>query len=278
MRLLMPALAALALAALAPAAALEPGSSFEAAGSGYVLQDGPPARFSVDLSLETGQASGGQTPFEISGTVSSESAYSVASSEAASMRDGRHLRISAELDSASGAAALGALGKLVGQEGGYSLYFFSGRLSEGGQTHRVAWVARVLQQAPEPSSADADETVRITPGPDSNFEPTQLSMTRGQTLAFVNGDSEAHRIVSGTVTNERNPTSGAPCTTAETPADFAKIRPGRTGGCNVVHDGKTDVLIRPGGTASVTFDEPGTHRFVNPDDPRMRVLVIVLVP
>ena len=275
---LMPALAALALAAMAPAAALEPDSVFEAVGSGYVLQDGPPVRFSASLSLETGPASGGEVPFSVSGTVSSKNTYSVSSAEAASMREGRFLRVSAELSSSAGSAGLGALGKLVGQEGGHWLYFFSGRISEGGQSHRVAWVARVAQEEGAQAPADADATVRITPGPGSNFEPTQLSMERGQTLAFVNGDTETRRVVSGTVTNERNPTSGVPCTTAETPADFVKIRPGRTGGCNVVHDGKTDVLIRPGGSAGVTFDEPGTHRFVNPDDPRMRLLVVVLVP
>ena len=278
MRLLPPALAALALAALAPAAALEADSDFALEGSGYVLRDGPPAALSVSLKLDTGGASGGGVPFSLSGTVSSGASYSVASSEAASMRDGRYLRISADLDSPAGQAGLGALGRLVGQEGGHYVYFFSGRLAEDGETRRVAWVARVWQDASAPAAAEADQTVRITRGPDPRFDPPQLSITRGQTVAFENGDAVAHRIVSGIVTNERNPGLGVPCTTAETPADFKQVRQGRTGGCSVVHDGGTDLQIRPGGSANVTFDEPGTHRFVDPDDPRMRALVIVLLP
>lgn len=98
-------------------------------------------------------------------------------------------------------------------------------------------------ESAEPSEAATAEEVRVRLE-SSNFDPTELTISAGTTVLFLNADSYTHTVTEGT-------------------------------GGQAVDDPIVDREIAENRTVRVTFDEPGTYDITCKIHPSMQLTVTV---
>jgi len=101
----------------------------------------------------------------------------------------------------------------------------------------------------------------------------RISIDPGTTITFVNDDDTSHRLVSGT--GNSNILDGKICSELldDIPEGFSYIPPGSEGrDCDFIFDGRINTEeIAPGDSITITFDDRGFYRLLDPDYPWMRI-------
>jgi len=113
------------------------------------------------------------------------------------------------------------------------------------------------------------------------FFPDRISTEKGTTVTFVNDDSTSHQIVSGTGLGQHSRIlSGQPviCETpeGELPEGFSFVPEGdESKKCDFNFDGRINSgSIEPGGSWTVTLDDVGLYRIIDPGYPWMSIAII----
>ena len=293
--------AAAALSAAAPLpqaahAAAAPNGTYYLEGVGYATSDeGPPSPSQFGLAVSSGPADpAGRSDIAIGGGVVSFGGadYVADGLDASLLRGGDLIRISGTATGRSGATVeIGILGKLVQDGLAGSSYLFTGRIAGGGVQYKALYsslASPVGGGAPAaaagagPAGAQDGVILRILPGssdrgqgsysdrtgaamssaPAGYFEPTRLSIEPGTPVTVVNGDSVAHRLVSGTASGSTNRGALVVC---DKPAEDAAPGSGRAQGCTFTMDGRIDTgEIAPGASAVAVFSERALYRLADP--------------
>jgi len=96
----------------------------------------------------------------------------------------------------------------------------------------------------------------------------------GTSVTFVNNDSVTHRVVSGTGLGTHSRVSQGAFVLCETPAE--ELQEGvshASTGCSFTIDGRIDTgTLQPGQSLSVSFDDAGFYRMIDPDYPWMNIV------
>jgi len=99
------------------------------------------------------------------------------------------------------------------------------------------------------------------------------SIDPGTTITFVNDDDTSHRLVSGT--GNSNLLNGKICSELpdNIPEGFNYIPAGSEGrDCDFIFDGRINTgEIASGDSLTITFDDRGFYRLLDPDYPWMRI-------
>lgn len=133
-------------------------------------------------------------------------------------------------------------------------------------------------------SSGTRQEATVTRGSDgalrgSYFSIDRITVEPGTTIKIINNDLVSHRLVSGQgLGTHSSVLSGAVkmCsedTLANIPKRFSIIPEGSDAkGCDFTFDGRIATgMISPGDSVSVTFDERGFYRIIDPDYPWMRI-------
>jgi len=112
------------------------------------------------------------------------------------------------------------------------------------------------------------------------FFPDRISIEPGTTVTFVNNDSASHQIVSGTGLGQHSRVSAGLIVICETPEGdlpegFSFVPEGdESKKCDFNFDGRIDSgSIEPGGSWTVTLDEMGIYRIIDPGYPWMNIVI-----
>ena len=112
------------------------------------------------------------------------------------------------------------------------------------------------------------------------FFPDRISIEPGTTVTFVNNDSTSHQIVSGTGLGQHSRLlSGQPviCETpeGELPEGFSFVpEGGESKKCDFNFDGRINSgSIEPGGSWTITLDDMGFYRIIDPGYPWMNIVI-----
>jgi len=112
------------------------------------------------------------------------------------------------------------------------------------------------------------------------FFPDRISIEPGTTVTFVNNDSTSHQIVSGTGLGQHSRASAGLVTICETPEGelpegFSFVPEGdESKKCDFNFDGRIDSgSIEPGGSWTITLDDMGFYRIIDPGYPWMNLVI-----
>jgi plastocyanin len=101
----------------------------------------------------------------------------------------------------------------------------------------------------------------------------RISIDPGTTITFVNDDDTSHRLVSGI--GNSNLLNGKICSELpdDIPEGFSYIPEGSEGrDCDFIFDGRINTgEIASGDSITITFDDRGFYRLLDPDYPWMRI-------
>jgi plastocyanin len=196
-------------------------------------------------------------------------------------------------------------GRLVSESKDAAIYGFTGRITTSDDTYKVIYTTKLssltkIIQTDSETQESTDITLYILRGSSSQgiadsyiegssvreqavatqsasdslrlryFSQDRISVEPGTTITIVNDDVVSHSIVSGIILgSERDLSKGKICTDVDTtlPEGFS-FMPQRVDSpdCNFVLDNRiiTDVIL-PGKSVSVTFNDPGFYRLIDPD-------------
>jgi len=112
------------------------------------------------------------------------------------------------------------------------------------------------------------------------FFPDRISIEPGTTITFENNDSTSHRIVSGTGLGQNSRLLSGQAIICETPEEelpegFSFAREGsESKKCDFNFDGRMDSgSIEPGDSWTITLDDKGFYRIIDPDYPWMSIVI-----
>jgi plastocyanin len=144
-----------------------------------------------------------------------------------------------------------------------TLYILRGSSSQGLGASYNEGTGSLREEAS--TTQRSDDSLRLR-----YFSQDRISVEPGTTINIVNDDVVSHSIVSGIILgSERDLNKGKICTDVDTtlPEGFS-FMPQRVDSpnCDFVLDNRiiTDVIL-PGKSVSVTFDDPGFYRLIDPD-------------
>jgi len=232
--------------------------------------------------------------------------------EASGLREGRYMRISGTAeDSFGGEISMRFFGRLIENSAEGSIYSFTGRLTHEGESHKIIYTTKLSKltsislSTPTPTTEESDElTIHILPGSSTQgvaadyieageirsklieivgggtvlrlgyFFPDRISIEPGTSITFVNDDNVTHRVVSGAGLGTHSRVSQGAFVLCETPAE--KLQEGvshASTGCSFTIDGRIDTgTLQPGQSLSVSFDDAGFYRMIDPDYPWMNII------
>jgi len=112
------------------------------------------------------------------------------------------------------------------------------------------------------------------------FFPNRISIEPGTAVTFVNDDSTSHQIVSGTGLGQHSRILSGQTVICETPEGelpegFSFVPEGdESKKCDFNFDGRIDSgSIEPGGSWTVTLDDMGFYRIIDPGYPWMSIVI-----
>ena len=280
-------------------------SAFLLEGSGFAVTEDLIKISEIDLVITTHQ----QTGSSIKSTVEDgfitllDDDFLATELSATMLRGGNYVRINGMAESPTGdEASIRFFGRLVEESKDASVYGFTGRITVNDQAYKVIYTTKLsslsTQSTTQPTeTVEPKQTVvRIVKGASiqggaSNyiqagdgttrlgyFTADRITVEPGKSVTFVNDDVVSHRIVSGTgLGTHSSVISGKVklCSevTTNLPKGFSALPPGSDArGCDFIFDGKirTGEII-PGQSVTVTFNDRGFYRLIDPDYPWMRI-------
>jgi len=273
-------------------------------GSGFAVTEEAIRISEIDLGLSSQQQRGSTINFltEDGFITLDDEEFLVSNLEGKFLREGRFIRINGDIESSSGFdTSISFFGRLVEESKDASVYGFTGRITTPDETYKVIYTTKLstLSKINTTSSEESNDlTIHILEGASSStgtassyiqagdqfrlgyFSEDRISVEPGTTITFVNDDLVSHRIFSGLVLgSDRDLLGGKFCSDVDTtlPEGFNYFKPGsEASGCDFIIDDRVNTgVILPGESISVTFDELGFYRLVDPDYPWMRIVAYV---
>jgi len=231
--------------------------------------------------------------------------------EASGLREGRYMRISGTAeDSFGGEISMRFFGRLIENSAEGSIYSFTGRLTHEDESHKIIYTTKLSKltsislSTPSPTEESSELTIHILPGSSTQgvasdyieageirskmieitgtdtalrlryFFPDRISIEPGTSVTFLNNDSDPHRIVSGAGLGTHSRVSQGAFVLCETPAE--ELQEGvshASTGCSFTIDGRIDTgTLQPGESRTVSFDDAGFYRMIDPDYPWMNIV------
>jgi len=275
-------------------------------GSGFAVTEEAIRISEIDLGLSSQQQRGSTINFltEDGFITLDDEEFLVSNLEGKFLREGRFIRINGNIESSNGFdTSISFFGRLVEESKDASVYGFTGRITTPDETYKVIYTTKLstlskINTTPTSSEESNDLTIHILKGASSltgaassyidagdpfrlgYFSEDRISVEPGTIITFVNDDLVSHRIFSGLVLgSERDLVGGKFCSDIDTtlPEGFNYFKPGsEASGCDFIIDDRVNTgVILPGGSISVTFEELGFYRLVDPDYPWMRIVAYV---
>jgi len=221
------------------------------------------------------------------------------------LREGRYIRINGNIESSSGFdTSISFFGRLVEESIDASVYGFTGRITTSDDTYKVIYTTKLstlskIVKTSTGSEEPDDLTLHILRGSSSQgildsyigsasiieqaaktqsstdplrlryFSQDRISVEPGTTITIVNDDVVSHRVISGTVLgSERDLANGTICSDIDTalPEGVSFLDQADIRGCDFIVDNRVDTgMILPGKSISITFNELGFYRLIDPD-------------
>jgi len=228
------------------------------------------------------------------------------------LRDDRFIRISGTIEDSFGdEASFRVFGRLIQNSDEGAVYGFTGRLTFEGEEHKIIYTTKLskLTSTSLVQKTSIEETsdgilIHILPGSSNQaialnyiesreiasqieaitgdsliraryFFPDRISIEPGTTVTFVNDDDTSHRIVSGTGLGQHSSVLSGKVVICETPQEDLPLGFSYAGsGCDFTFDGRIDSgSIEPGDSWTVTLDDMGFYRIIDPDHPWMNIVI-----
>ena len=284
-------------------AALTANNAFVLEGSGFAVTEKTIKNSQIDFVISTQDIKNGRgdVVFEDGFVTLDDDDFIVDKIFGTILRDGRYLRISGTADDTFGNELdLRLFGRLIEDSQVGSIYSFTGRIEYANTEYKILYTSKlsgfnlsgIISQTPTTSITEPeDSVVRILAGSSdpglgvdyisgSNlgaryFSVDRLAIEPGTTITFVNDDSVSHTILSGTglgSSSRAGEGSFVLCAEdqAELPEGFSYVQ----SNCSFTLDGRINSgEILPGSLASVTFEEAGFYRIIDPNYPWMSLVV-----
>ena len=293
-------------------AELDSYNTFILQGSGFAVTEQTIKTSELDLAVATGNQQGSTIRMLIEdGFVTlNDDEFLLFDLEASGLREGRYIRVSGLAEDSFGEEiSIRLFGRLVEDSAEGSIYGFTGSITHDGIKHKVIYTTSLtgLSSVPITTETVTQEesellvhilrgsytqgiassyiealdirqeaiTERGSSGLRANyFSPDRVSIEPGMSITFKNGDTVAHRLVSGTGLSSNSRIQGE-LKICETPAE--KLPEGfsfKSTGCAFTFDGRIDSgTIEPGKSWTGTFTDAGFYRIIDPDYPWMNIVV-----
>jgi len=293
-------------------AELSKNNAFILEGAGFAITEESIKTTEIDFAMSTGNQIGSTISILIEdGFITlDDNDFLVFDLEASGLREGRYMRISGTAqDSFGGEISMRFFGRLIENSAEGSIYSFTGRLTHEDVSHKIIYTTKLSKltsislSTSSPTEESKELTIHIlrgssTQGVASNyieagelrselialgggavlrlgyFFPDRISIEPGTSVTFVNDDTVTHRIFSGAGLGTHSRVSQGAFVLCETPAE--ELQKGVTHastGCSFTIDGRIDTgTLQPGQSSSVTFDDAGFYRMIDPDYPWMNIV------
>ena len=238
------------------AAEIGPNNAFILEGSGFAVTDDSIKTTEIDFAMTTSDKTGSRTNILIEdGFVTlNEDDFIALDLTGTALRGDRFIRISGTIEDSFGdEASFRVFGRLIQNSDEGSVYGFTGRLTFGGEEHKIIYTTKLseltstsLAQQTSVQETSGDILIHILPGSSNQgiasnyiefgalksqieaitgdssararyFFPDRISIEPGTTVTFVNDDSATHRIVSGTGLGQHSRASQGAFLFCETP-------------------------------------------------------------
>jgi plastocyanin len=282
-------------------AELTSNNAFVLEGSGFAVTEKEIKNTQIDFVITTGDIRNGR------GTITFEDGFVTLDNDdfisdnivGTILRDGSFLRISGTADDASGDELnLRLFGRLIEDSEGGSIYSFTGRLTQDNIEYKIIYTSKLsgfdtgILTLPTTSTEPEENTIHILQGSSSQsvesyigvggaakvagyFSVDRLAIEPGTTVTFVNDDSVSHTIVSGSgLGTHSSVLSGSIVLCAEDEVELLEGFSFSQTGCDFTFDGKINTgELLPGESTTVTFEDSGFYRILDPNYPWMSLTV-----
>ncbi len=296
------------------AAEIGPNNAFILEGSGFAVTDYSIKTTEIDLAMSTGDKVGSRTNILVEdGFITlNEDDFIVTDLTGTALREDRFIRISGTIEDSFGdEASFRVFGRLIQNSDEGAVYGFTGRLTYGGQEHKIIYTTKLselistsLIQKTSIEETSSGILIHILPGSSNQgialdyieigeirnqiqaitgdtslraryFFPDRISIEPGTTVTFVNNDDTSHRIVSGTGLGQHSSVLSGQVVICETPQEDIPLGFSYAGsGCDFTFDGRIDSgSIAPGDSWTVTLYDMGFYRIIDPDHPWMNIVI-----
>ncbi len=280
-------------------------------GSGFAVTEEIIRTSEIDLGLSSQDQRGSTINFATKDgfiTLDDEE-FIVSNLEGKFLREGKYIRINGDIESSNGFdTSISFFGRLVDESKDAAVYGFTGRITTPDNIYKIIYTTKLssLSQiitTPAESEQSGNLAIHILKGASSKgvsdnyivtgkaqttsdparlsyFSHDRISVEPGTTITLVNDDDVPHRIVSGIVVgSERGLENGNICTDVDVTLKegFSTFGEGsEVYDCDFVVDKRIDTdTILSGESVSVTFDELGFYRLLDPDYGWMRIVAYV---
>ena len=283
-------------------AELDANNAYVLEGSGFAVTESTIKNSQIDFALTTGDISNGRGGISIEdGFVTLDADDYIADSISGTiLRDGKFLRISGTAEDSSGSdIEIRVFGRLIEDSAEGSVYSFTGRITENNieykilYTSKISGFAEILSTPSEVSTSneEGENVIHILPGSSeqgfgtnyidksvytglasraSYFTPDRITVEPGDSITIVNDDSVSHTIVSGSGSSATS--RGAFVLCSETPEQLPEGFSYTQTNCSYTLDGRINTgEIQPGESITVTFDDIGFYRLIDPNYPWMTI-------
>jgi plastocyanin len=284
-------------------AELTSNNAFVLEGSGFAVTEKTIKNSQIDFVISTGDIKNGR------GTITFEDGFVTLDSDdfisddivGTILRDGSFLRISGTADDTSGdELSIRLFGRLIEDSEGGSIYSFTGRIEHANTEYKIIYTSKLsgfelgIITTPTITTEVEENVVHILEGSSSPststgyigtlggasgvagyFSHDRLAIEPGTSVTFVNDDTTSHTIVSGTGLGGSNRASqGAFILCAENDIELPEGFSYSQTGCSYTLDGRINTgEILPGQSITVTFEDIGFYRIIDPDYPWMSIVV-----
>jgi plastocyanin len=267
-------------------------------GSGFAVTAESIKISEIDLGLSSQQQRGSTIDFLIEDgfiTLDNEE-FIISELQGKFLREGRYIRINGNIESSNGLdTTISFFGRLVEESKDAAVYGFTGKITTIDDTYKIIFTTKLSTLSKTVISTDSEKSTDLTihilknsaaqettddiiPGLDAAqhlrfFSMDRISIDPGTVITFVNDDDTSHRLVSGT--GNSNLLNGKICSEIadDIPEGFNYIPAGSEGrDCDFIFDGRINTgEIASGDSITITFDERGFYRLLDPDYPWMRI-------
>lgn len=295
-------------------AELDSNNAFILEGSGFAVTEESIKTSEIDFAIATGNKIGSTINMLIEdGFVTlNDDEFLLFDVEASGLREGRYIRVNGIAEDSLGEEiTIRLFGRLVENSAQGSIYGFTGSLTHDDTKHKVIYTTSLsglgktsLVTKTETMKDEPNVKVQILRGSSNQgiassytealdirqeaitergssglranyFSPDRVSIEPGTSITFINSDTVAHRVVSGTGLGSNNRASQGAVVICETPQK--ELRPGASyaaSGCTFSFDGRIDSgIIEPGKSWTGTFTDAGFYRIIDPNYPWMNIVV-----
>ena len=272
-------------------------------GSGFAVTEENIKVSEIDLGLSSQDQRGSTINFltEDGFITLDDEEFIISDLEGKFLREGRYIRINGDIESSTGSdTSISFFGRLIEESKDASVYGFTGRITTQDDVYKIIYTTKLsalskitLQTESATSDANSIHIIKysstrgigdVVPGQQSStsvalkfFSDDRISIEPGTTITIVNDDLVSHSLVSGIVVgSERDLEKGTICRDVDTSLAEGFSTYGEDSevyDCAFVIDDRIDTgVILPGESVSITFEESGFYRLIDPDYVWMRII------